>query len=667
MNERPPNRWVEDNQRYFSLALGQVRRKLRERCITLQKDVPPEKEELNARPLPEIAATMTAPPSLDNICRTFGLTTFERQVLLLCAGVELDSSLAALCSSAQGDGRRAYATFGLALAIFSDAHWSALNPAAPLRFWRLIEMDKAESLTTTPLRIDERILHYLMGVFHLDERLWGLVRPWPSPGNLVPSHQGIADRIVMAWSYVKDTGGWPAIQLSGKERNSKRNIASAVCRHMGLELCLLSAQTLPANPADLEGTLRLWSREAALSSSALLIEYDETDTIDPTRISLLQDVIDMVRGAVLISGRRRLGLGERFGLHFEVAKPTLDEQRDLWESLREKVDMSPDGWVDAVTAQFNFEPQMIWAAGAEALGAIHREDLGRQVKELVGVSIWNACRRQARPRLEDLAMRTESAVTWEDLVLPPLQVQTLKTISAHLRQRVRVYGHWGFSSKSRRGLGISALFAGESGTGKTLAAEVLANELRLDLYRIDLSQVVSKYIGETEKNLRRIFDAAEDGGAILLFDEADALFGKRSEVKDSHDRYANIEVSYLLQQMDVHRGLAILTSNMKSALDPAFLRRIRFVIQFPFPDAKQRAEIWRRIFPQSTPIEGLDFEKLARLNIAGGNIRNIALNGAFLAADKGQSVSMSHLLHAARAEYAKMEKPLTEGEIRGWA
>ena len=229
-----------------------------------------------------------------------------------------------------------------------------------------------------------------------------------------------------------------------------------------------------------------------------------------------------------------------------------------------------------------------------------------------------------------------------------------------------MYDTWGFASKGSRGLGISALFAGDSGTGKTMAAEVLANDLELDLYRIDLSQVVSKYIGETEKNLRRVFDAAESGGAILLFDEADALFGKRSDVKDSHDRYANIEISYLLQRMEAYRGLAILTTNMKSALDRAFLRRIRFIVQFPFPDAANRAEIWRRIFPEETPTDGLVFEKLSRLNVAGGNIRNIALYAAFLAADSEVPVGMAHILRAARVEYAKMERALTEGEIGGW-
>jgi SpoVK/Ycf46/Vps4 family AAA+-type ATPase len=194
----------------------------------------------------------------------------------------------------------------------------------------------------------------------------------------------------------------------------------------------------------------------------------------------------------------------------------------------------------------------------------------------------------------------------------------------------------------------------------------LANELKLDLFLIDLSALVSKYIGETEKNLRRVFDAAEDGGAVLLFDEADALFGKRSEVKDSHDRYANVEVSYLLQRMEAYRGLAILTTNMKEALDPAFLRRIRFMVQFPFPDQALRAEIWRRIFPTRTPTEDLDVGALARLSISGGNIRSIALNGAFAAAADNRPVRMSDLLQATRLEYDKMEKTLTEAEIGGW-
>jgi SpoVK/Ycf46/Vps4 family AAA+-type ATPase len=307
--------------------------------------------------------------------------------------------------------------------------------------------------------------------------------------------------------------------------------------------------------------------------------------------------------------------------------------------------------MELLATQFDLSAANIRAAAAQAASP---EDL------------WDSCRSQARPRLDDLAQRIETRAGWSELVLPTPQMATLREISAHVRRRAQVYETWGFAEKCMRGLGISALFAGASGTGKTLAAEVLANELRLDLYKIDLSHVVSKYIGETEKNLRRVFDAAEEGGAILLFDEADALFGKRSEVKDSRDRYANIEVSYLLQRMEAYRGLAILTTNMKDAIDPAFLRRIRFLVQFPFPDMAERIEIWRRMFPERTPVDGLDVSRLAKLHVAGGNIRNIALNAAFLAADSGEPVRMSHVLRAARTEYAKIEKPLTPAEIGGW-
>jgi SpoVK/Ycf46/Vps4 family AAA+-type ATPase len=244
-------------------------------------------------------------------------------------------------------------------------------------------------------------------------------------------------------------------------------------------------------------------------------------------------------------------------------------------------------------------------------------------------------------------------------------MRVLREIATQVRQRAKVYEEWGFGEQ-RRGLGVTALFAGVSGTGKTMASEVLAADLHLDLYRIDLSQVVSKYIGETEKNLRRVFDAAEGGGVILLFDEADALFGRRSEVKDSHDRYANIEISYLLQRMEEYRGLAILTSNQRAALDHAFLRRLRFIVEFPFPVAPARADIWRRVFPPATPVEGLDAGKLARLNVAGGSIRNIAMNAAFLAAEAGQPVRMSDVLHATRTECAKMDKTPNDAEVRDW-
>jgi SpoVK/Ycf46/Vps4 family AAA+-type ATPase len=313
-----------------------------------------------------------------------------------------------------------------------------------------------------------------------------------------------------------------------------------------------------------------------------------------------------------------------------------------------------NGQLDGVAAQFRFSARSITRVASEIRGN------GAEA------SLWRACRETVPSRLESLAQRIEATAGWDDLVLAESQLVELRQIAIHVRHRLEVHDEWGFSRKSLRGLGISALFAGESGTGKTMAAEVLARELDLDLFRIDLSAVVSKYIGETEKNLRQVFDAAEDSGSVLLFDEADALFGKRSEVKDSHDRYANIEVSYLLQRMEVYRGLAILTTNQKTALDNAFQRRLRFIIEFPFPDVTQREAIWRQTFPEETPLDQIDYAKLARLNAPGGVIRNIALNAAFLAADENSAVGMRHLLRAARSEAGKRERPMSPAEVLGW-
>jgi SpoVK/Ycf46/Vps4 family AAA+-type ATPase len=332
----------------------------------------------------------------------------------------------------------------------------------------------------------------------------------------------------------------------------------------------------------------------------------------------------------------------------------------VWEAALETIDTTiPAEEISSLVDHFNLSSSSIQSAIFQASSIDIQQ---ASMKE----TLWGICRQQARPRLDELAHRIAAYGHWDDLVLPEKEHQVLREITAHVKQRARVYETWGFEQKNPRGLGISALFSGASGTGKTTAAEAIAQVLDLDIYRVDLSAIVSKYIGETEKNLRRIFDAAEGGGVILLFDEADSLFGKRSEVKDSHDRNANLEVSYLLQRMETYRGLAILTTNLKSSIDQAFMRRIRFIVQFPFPDAVQRAEIWRRCFPDQTPTEALDFDKLGKLSIAGGNIRNIALNAAFIAADAGEAVQMKHILRSAKSEYVKLERPLTETEVKGW-
>ncbi len=666
--------WLEANHRYLMQEIARVRQALQTKSDQLNDgilssfalDFFPNRNGLGLPKDPPISP----PPLLEQICQNFGLSTFERDVVLLCAGMEFDSTWGVLCAAAQGNPQLNYPTFSLALAILPNGHWGALTPDSPLRRWRLIEVCEGISLTTSLLRIDERILHYLRGIHYLDERLAGIEEPMPTSGLLVPSHQQLVQQITTTWLQVTE-GQLPVVQLCGEDVTSKRAIAHSVCHQLGIKLHALSGEAIPTDTAQLNLVKTLYEREWALSHTALLLNCDHLETNDPLKESAIARLIESLTSPLIVTSRDRRRQRQRPLIAMDVHHPTTDEQRLIWKNALGEMSQNLTHEVDVLVSHFNLSAPAIHAICLTAKGM--KGEIGgegdtpiQNPKSKIQNQLWDICCIQARPRLDELAQRIDVAATWDDLVLPEKERNILREVSAHVRQRMKVYETWGFAGKSRRGLGISALFAGASGTGKTMAAEVLGSELRLDVYRIDLSSVVSKYIGETEKNLRRVFDAAEGGGAILLFDEADALFGKRSEVKDSHDRHANIEVSYLLQRMESYRGLAILTTNLKSALDQAFLRRIRFIVQFPFPDATQRALIWERIFPKQMPTEKLDFKKLAKLNVAGGNIRSIALNAAFLAADAGESVQMKHLLQAAKSEYVKLERPLTDIEVKGW-
>jgi ATP-dependent 26S proteasome regulatory subunit len=641
----PPAGWHEANQRYLVAALAVVAERLRRRDEAAKG---PSAGELE-RALREAEGRLPAPSALSRLVAAFSLSPFERDVLLLCAGVELDAQVAALCAAAQGDPRRIHPSFGLLLAALPGAHWSAVTPAGPLRRHRLVELGSGDSLTSAPIAAAERVLHFLAGVGYVDERLQGVIEPVvPARGELPGSQRAAVQRIVELWSGDEP---WPVIHLAGSDPASKRAVASAACAAADRAPYALRAADLPAAAGEREGLLRLWERESRLLPGALLVDAEDVEGPGPHHLA--EAAADRLDGPVLVASRSPVRLNRRATARIEIARPTPAEQRALW---REALGASAPDLADQIEAAVgNFD------MSARSIADAAREAAGRRAPRL-----WEVCRTRARPALDDLAQRIEPSVRWDDLVLPAAQRAILQEIILHVRHRHRVYERWGFGSRASRGLGVSALFAGASGTGKTMAAEVIARAIDLDLYRIDLSQVVNKFVGETEKNLRRIFDAAEEGAAILLFDEADALFGKRSEVRDSHDRYANIEVSYLLQRMEVYHGLAILTTNMKAALDQAFLRRLRFVVTFPFPDSSQRADIWRRAFPEGSPTDGLDIEKLARLSVPGGNIRNIALSAAFLAADAGEPVRMAHLLSAARAEYGKLERPLTDAEVGGW-
>jgi SpoVK/Ycf46/Vps4 family AAA+-type ATPase len=661
----PDHTWLELNQQYLAEAVATVRRHLSTHVLKVtrqpQPSVSAQRAETSDEQCADILRDISSPPAIEQLCNLFGLSPFERSVLLLCAGMELDAAFGAACAAAQGDPQRGYPTMGLALAALPHAHWNALLPNAPLRSWRLIEFAAGGSagapLTTRPLRIDERVLHYLTGIQHLDERLFGLVVQHSAENELMPSHRAIAERIVATWSRSPMQLPLPVIVLHGPDALSARAIAASACVSFGLQLFTLSARALPSTPAELHQFIRLWERESILSPKALLIEFHD-HAAENNRDASISEFIDRTSSPVVVVTRERLHFTRRPSGLFEVRRPQPREQRTAWSHALGELAHQLNGELDQLTSQFCLNWVEMQTAATEA-----RSPADSKAKL---VALWDACRNQTRSQMEDLAQRIDANADWDDLVLPEMQKGILQDIVAQVRHRSTVYDAWGFSEKSSRGLGISVLFAGASGTGKTMAAEVLARALRLDLFRIDLSSVVSKYIGETEKNIRRVFDAAETGGAVLLFDEADALFGKRSEVRDSHDRYANIEVSYLLQRMESYQGLAILTTNMKSALDTAFLRRIRFVVQFPFPDATQRAQIWRRIFPTKSPIQDIDVHKLSQLNVAGGNIKNMALTAAFLAADENEPISMSHVLRAAKSEYAKLEKSLTDAEVAGW-
>ncbi|MFF7546896.1 ATP-binding protein [Streptomyces canus] len=598
----------------------------------------------------ELAPGPGAAP-LDALTACFSLTPFERDLVLLTAAQELEPTTAARCAAACGDPERAFPTFSLALAALAEPHWSALTPIAPLRRWRIVELDDAAGLTTTRLRLDERILHFLLGSPYLDARLHGQLRRTPVPEALTPSYDLAVNRLAEGW-----TNG-ALVEVTGGDLRSRADLGAAAAARSGLGLYSMSAEDVPTDPAERDRLSRLWQREAILLPAALLVEAGE---LDRDQRAATEAFLAGAAVPVVVSSEDPLRSERSYGARVSVPRLDDEEQLGLWAGAFEEIDLDA-GELRSLVAQFQLPPHVVRSAAATVRRRLPHED------ELDAAQLaWRAGLDEARIGMDELGRRIEPQAGWDDLVLHERQTSVLREIVAHVRQRATVHQEWGFGATLRRGLGVTAMFAGGSGTGKTLAAEVMAKELGLDLFVIDLSQVVSKYIGETEKNLRRVFDAAERGGALLLFDEADALFGKRSEVKDSHDRYANLEVSYLLMRMEAYRGLAVLTTNMKNALDTAFLRRIRFVVDFPFPAEDERADIWRRVLPPQAPVKDIDPSLLAQLTVAGGSIRNIALSGAFLAAEEGDRLQMRHMLAAARTEYLKLERSLTPTEVRGW-
>lgn len=591
---------------------------------------------------------------LGRLMTAFGLSEFELAIVLLGAAVELLPGFDRQCAAVNGHDSLAFPTFGLALAVFPQAHWDALTPEAALRGMRLIELGDGDVLTQRAIRVSERVLHSLLGVDTLDPRLARRLRGVRDPGTLPPAHEALAQRAGRLASASANAPGL-TVYLWGDDISASLGVAARSAALRGWPTQQLDAAWISAEPDAVDELARLWTRETKLAPQALAVSLSAG--LDRNQASAVANFLRSIEGPTFVVTRESPATDEHV-CRVRVDPLPFEEKLELWRAAAGSA--ATEAILTELSAQFQLGPTAIRNAAAEL--STRPAESEASVRDV----LWDACRSVARPRMADLAQRVTSRASLRDIVLPDSEHAVLEALVGQVRCRATVFHEWGFAGSEARGIGTSAVFAGPSGTGKTMAAEAIADALRLDLYRIDLSAVVSKYIGETEENLRQVFDAAEAGGAVLLFDEADALFGKRTEVRDSHDRHANIEVSYLLQRMEAYAGLAILTTNLRKALDDAFVRRVQFILEFPFPDATQRERIWSGILPAAAPREALEYGKLAKLSVAGGNIKSIARNAAFIAADDGRPVSMRHMLKAARLEFAKLGRSLPAAEIRGW-
>jgi len=471
------------------------------------------------------------------------------------------------------------------------------------------------------------------------------------------------------------TGRGIVFYFQGSSGVGKQKTAEALCRELDLELLTVNVELFSITErVSFDTLVRLAAREARLRKAALYWEGFDLLVADDklTWQHALLRVLEERRGLTFLAGNALWEPSD--ALHdvpfarVEFPLPTYAERLQLWSSsLDGQMASRPDVDLKPLADKFRLSGGQIRDASATARNLARWRD--PENGHVSTADLYAACRLQSNRKLATLAHKITPNYTWDDIVLPLDRMQQLREICNHVKHRARVYDEWGFDRKLSLGKGLNILFAGPSGTGKTMAAEIMADELGLDLYKIDLSTVVSKYIGETEKNLSRIFAEAETSNAILFFDEADALFGKRSEIRDSHDRYANIEISYLLQRMEEYEGIVILATNLRRNMDAAFVRRVAFTVPFPFPDEQDRLRIWQGIWPPETPrADDLDLPFMARrFKLAGGNIRNIGLAAAFLAAENGNQVAMDHLIWATRRELQKMGKAVVERDFGEYA
>jgi hypothetical protein len=606
---------------------------------------------------------------LATLYRTLGLAPIELQALVVCLAPEIDAKYQTVYGVLHDDlGRRA-ATLGLICALLGEprASRSALTQLGALARWRLVEGAGGLPYADDPLRLDTAVLAWLLGkdaALGEDPRLHGVLRraPWAGAAWLSPP---LAERHragLETWLSSLSDGRWLA--LAGADGDWWQAEVEAAASRLAIPLVRVELAAVERQDAlDLEDAGVRIARAAQLTGATPVVHADDARPEAWTR--LLAELATTTRAPVMIA---------------------CEPQRwiDGWSSRRGGVCRRPP--VDAaargtaLVAAAREQGLVVPAATAEHAMAAYPltlDAIDHAVRSAALESAWGtpedqahalvgACRRVAAPGITRFARRFEPTFRLDDVVLPHDRHAQLEEIVAHVEHASTVLRRWGFGDKLPYGRGVTALFSGPSGTGKTMAVQAIAHRLRREVFCVDLSQCVSKYIGESEKNLDVVFGDAERAGAVLHFEEADAIFGRRSEVKDAHDRYANIEVAYLLQRMEAYSGLAILTTNFRQNLDSAFLRRLRFVIEFAKPDAAAREEIWKKSLPADAPVaDDVDVRFLARrFELTGGHIRQITLRAAFVAAQEERSaIAMHHLVHATRAELLKLGMPSAEREL----
>jgi hypothetical protein len=579
----------------------------------------------------------------------FGLDGFDLDVLLLALAPEVDARYGRCYAYLQDDVTRRRPTVALALDLLCStaaerlARRRRFEAGAPLRANGVLQAaedaDAPGSLLATALVAEPAVARRLLGAATPDPRLASRVRPAPREADTAAALLDPAARAAL-----KRLAGWPppvAARLAGPPGSARAAAAAVLAHRLGRPL--LHVDVADAPHPDVLAAVAL--REARLTGAVLLLAGAEA----PRRLA--PDDVVLTDGAAPVT--------------IDLAPAGPEQRRAAWDQALRAADAArPAQDVAALASRFRIGPDAIAAAAADASAAARlRGGRARVSRE----DLFAAARRRSATGLSALATRVEPRRRWSELVLPAETLGQLREVCDRVAVRDRVLGDWGFDRRLSLGKGVAVLFGGASGTGKTLAAQMLAGELGLDLYRVDLAGVVSKYIGETEKNLERIFAAASDAGAIVFFDEAEALFGKRSEVSDAHDRYANIEIAYLLQRMEAHEGVAILATNLRQQLDEAFLRRLAATIHFPFPDEPARRRIWAGIWPPEAQREpDVDAALLAsRFRMTGGAIRNAALTAAYRAAAADRAIALADVLHGVRREFQKLGKTLTAAELLG--